>query len=119
VIQYRQEAGMTSCTGCGAEIERAFRFCPWCGRAQRLKLTEFFLGHPAVEGGVRRALRVSRYFGEEPMERHVRFSVWSESGTGKTRVEAAVSLDEDEAERVARFLGSGEDARQPDGRLQA
>jgi hypothetical protein len=110
---------MTSCTGCGAEIERAFRFCPWCGRAQRLKLTEFFLGHPAVEGGMRRALRVSRYFGEEPMERHVRFSVWSESGSGRTRVEAAVSLDEEEAERVARFLGSGEGAQEPDGRLQA
>lgn len=33
--------------------------------------------------------------------RHVRFSVWDESG----RAEAAVSLSEDEADRLARFLG--------------
>jgi hypothetical protein len=40
---------------------------------------------------------VSRYFDEDP---HVRFSVWDESG----RAEAAVSLGELEAARVARFL---------------
>jgi hypothetical protein len=41
---------------------------------------------------------VSRYYDEDP---HVRFSVWDESG----RAEAAVSLGELEAARVARFLG--------------
>jgi hypothetical protein len=85
-------------------VEAAFRFCPWCGHAQRLKLTEFFFGHAGIEGDSRRALRVSRYLGDEAEERHVRFSVWSEAANARTRVEAAVSLDEDEAERVARFL---------------
>jgi hypothetical protein len=99
---------MVSCRDCGGEIEGAFRFCPWCGRAQRSKLTEFFFGHAGIEGDARRALRVSRYLGDEPEERHVRFSVWSESEVGRTRVEAAVSLDEDEAERVARFLAAEE-----------
>jgi hypothetical protein len=99
---------MVSCKDCGTEIESAFRFCPWCGRAQRVKVTEFFFGHAAIEGDARRALRISRYLGEETDERHVRFSVWSESEVGKTRVEAAVSLDESEAERVAHFLAAEE-----------
>ena len=99
---------MVNCKDCGTEIESAFRFCPWCGRAQRVKVTEFFFGHTAIEGDARRALRVSRYLGAETDERHVRFSVWSESEVGKTRVEAAVSLDESEAERVARFLAAEE-----------
>jgi hypothetical protein len=98
-----EEAGVASCKHCGSEIQGEFRFCPWCGHTQRLKLTEFFFGHATIEGA-RRALRVSRYLGDELEERHVRFSVWSDSGRGQTKVEAAVSLDEDEAERVARFL---------------
>jgi hypothetical protein len=85
-------------------VEAAFRFCPWCGHAQRLKLTEFFFGHAGIEGDARRALRISRYLGDELEERHVRFSVWSEAPPGRPRVEAVVSLDDDEAERVARFL---------------
>jgi zinc-ribbon domain len=97
-----------SCKQCGSEIERDFRFCPWCGRAQRLKLTEFFAGHPSIEGEAHRALRVSRYLGESETDRHVRFSVWSELAPGKTRVEAAVSLEAEEAERVARFLETSE-----------
>jgi hypothetical protein len=100
---------MASCKQCGTEIEGAFRFCPWCGQVQRLKLTEFFVGHPGIEAGSGRALRISRYFGEEADERHVRFSVWSEAAAGQTRVEAAVSLDEDEAGRVARFLATSDD----------
>jgi hypothetical protein len=95
---------MTRCGQCAGEVDSAYRFCPWCGHAQRLKVTEFFFGHEAVEGSARRALRVSRYLGDEPAERHVRFSVWDEGDPGKTRVEAAVSLDESEADRVARFL---------------
>jgi hypothetical protein len=96
---------MTRCRQCAGEVDSAYRFCPWCGHAQRLKITEFFAGHEAVEGSARRALRVSRYLGDEA-DRHVRFSVWSEADPGHTRVEAAVSLDESEADRVARFLAA-------------
>jgi len=98
------EGTMASCKQCGTEIERLFRFCPWCGQVQRLKLTEFFFGHAGIEEGSRRALRISRYFGDADDERHVRFSVWSEVAAGGAKVEAAVSLDENEADRVARFL---------------
>ncbi len=54
---------------------------------------EFFGGFGSDSG---RALRVSRYVDE----RHVRFSVWDESGTA----EAALSIDEAEAQRLAAFL---------------
>lgn len=87
------------CRQCGTEIEERFRFCPWCAAPQRLKLTEFFAAHERDRG---KALRVSRYLGEE---RHVRFSVWDEQGVA----EAAVSLDEPEARRLARFLGATHD----------
>jgi hypothetical protein len=43
-----------------------------------------------------RALRVSRYL----PERRVRLSVWDENGTAR----AAVSLDDDEAARLAAYL---------------
>jgi hypothetical protein len=82
-----------ACTTCGEELEARFRFCPWCGTAQRRKIVEFFWPHPNSPG---RALRVSRYLGEEPQ---VRFSVWDD---GVAR--AAVSLAEDEARRLAAFL---------------
>ena len=42
---------------------------------------------------------MSRYLTEDP---HVRFSVWSVRGVA----EAAVSLEEDEAERLAAFLAT-------------
>jgi hypothetical protein len=84
---------MAGCAACGEELEARFRFCPWCGAAQRRKLVEFFWPHPLSAG---RALRVSRYLGDE---RHVRFSVW-ENGIAR----AAVSLDEAEASRLAGFL---------------
>jgi hypothetical protein len=93
---------MPECMGCGGELEESFRFCPWCARPQRLKVTEFFAGHAAVEGVGRRALRVSRYL----REHHVRFSVWSEAGPERSRVEAAVSLDESEAARLSAFLAA-------------
>jgi hypothetical protein len=86
---------MRPCPVCGGELAKAFRFCPWCAAPARRKLVEFFPARAAEHG---RALRVSRYLGEE---RHVRFSVWDEGG----RALAAVSLDEDEAERVRSFLG--------------
>jgi hypothetical protein len=49
-----------------------------------------------VDADSKRALRVSRYL----PERRVRFSVWDEGGTAR----AAVSLDEDEAVRLAEFV---------------
>ena len=85
---------MGRCAGCGSEVEPRFRFCPWCAAPQRRKLVEFFRAHPRDAG---RALRVSHYLGEE---RHVRFSVWDERGVA----EAAISLEEEEAARLARFL---------------
>ena len=98
---------MRACVHCGAEVETAFRFCPWCAAPQRLKVVEFFRGHPVVERDRGKALRVSRYLG--PKERHVRFSVWSDRGVA----EAAVSLDEDEAGRLRRFLADGPPPRPP------
>ena len=85
---------MAPCAQCGGEVEERCRYCPWCAAPQRRKLVEFFRAHERDHG---KALRVSRYLDE----RHVRFSVWDESG----RAEAAVSLDEREAGRLARFLG--------------
>ena len=98
---------MRPCTQCGAEVEGAFRFCPWCAAPQRLKVVEFFRGHPVVERDRGKALRVSRYLG--PKDRHVRFSVWSDRGVA----EAAVSLDEHEARRLRRFLGDAPPPRPP------
>jgi hypothetical protein len=92
------------CAECGGELATAFRFCPWCAAPQRSKLVEFFRGHPRDHG---RALRVSRYLTEDPQ---VRFSVWSPDGVA----EAAVSLEEHEAERLADFLSvPGEARREP------
>jgi hypothetical protein len=61
-----------------------------------MKVTELFGG---ADG---KALRVSRYFGDE--ESQVRVSVWSEALGRHLRADAAVSLTEDEAHRLARFL---------------
>jgi len=87
---------MRVCADCGGELEASYRFCPWCASPQRSKLVEFFRAHPRDLG---RALRVSRYLTEDP---HVRFSVWSSEGVA----EAAVSLEEEEAERLASFLAA-------------
>jgi hypothetical protein len=85
---------VAQCRHCGAEIELEFRYCPWCAHPQRRKLVEFFRG---ADDDERRALRVSRYL----PEKRVRFSVWDETGTAR----AVVSLDEEEAARLASFLG--------------
>jgi hypothetical protein len=84
---------MPGCAGCGNDIEARFRFCPWCGLVQRRKIVEFFWPHRNSAG---RALRVTRYIGDDP---HVRFSVWDD---GVAR--AAVSVTDEEAERLADFL---------------
>jgi hypothetical protein len=87
-----------SCVQCGQQVEPAFRYCPWCGSAQRRKLVEFFRGHDDFDHG--RSLRVSRYFRTTEQEPHVRFSVWSEAGVAQ----AAVSIDEDEAARLGALI---------------
>ncbi len=96
---------MRACASCRGDVDERFRFCPWCAEPQRLKLVEFFRPHPIDRG---KALRVSRYLGDEP---HVRFSVWDEEGVAR----AAVSLDVTEAGRLARFLGGvrGRPRRRP------
>ncbi|HUQ23400.1 MAG TPA: hypothetical protein VM049_10355 [Gaiellaceae bacterium] len=99
---------MHACSQCGGSIGDAYRYCPWCARPQRAKLVEFFSGTMAERG---KALRVSRYTDE----RHVRFSVWDESGIAQ----AAVSIDEREAARLAAFLGLRERAGSLLDRLRA
>src|SRR5204863_7778859 len=93
-----KEARMRDCPECGGPVEARFHYCPWCSAPQRRKLVEFFRPHEELEGDQGKALRVSRYFGSSEPERHVRFSVWNETGSP----EAAVSLDEEEAQRLAR-----------------
>jgi hypothetical protein len=88
------------CPECGGPVEATFHYCPWCSAPQRRKLVEFFRPHEDVEADRGKALRVSRYFGTTEPERHVRFSVWNETGSA----EAAVSLGEEEAQRLARFI---------------
>jgi hypothetical protein len=90
---------MRTCRACGNGVEDRFRYCPWCAVPQRRKLVEFFAPHPSVEGDAQKALRVSRYFGDEDIEPQVRFSIWSVDSA-----EAAVSLTNEEAARVAAFL---------------
>jgi hypothetical protein len=65
-----------------------------------MKVVEFFRPHPRIDAG--RALRVSRYL-DGPEEQHVRVSVWRESDE-YARAEAAISLDQSEAKRLADFL---------------
>ena len=65
---------------------------------------EFFQAHARDDG---RALRVSWYLDDDPQ---VRFSVWGPDGVAQ----AAVSLEDDEAERLADFLSApGEPRREP------
>ena len=95
------------CPACAGELQSRFRFCPWCARPLRLKLVEFFRPHASIDADRAKALRVSRYIGPEPQDRHVRFSVWDES-TPRPQATAAVSLDEGEARRLAEFVLSAE-----------
>jgi len=88
-----------ACRHCGNRLEDRFRFCPWCAAPQRRKVVEFFAPHPAVPGDVHKALRISQYFGDVETVPQFRFSIWSEESA-----DAAVSLTEEEAERVSSFL---------------
>src|ERR671929_1990251 len=87
---------MRECRSCGSSFDERFRFCPWCGALQRLKIVEYFGGYAVASGETDKGLRVSRYL---TVPGHVRFSVW-----GVGRVEGAVSIDEREALRLASFL---------------
>jgi hypothetical protein len=89
-------------------MEQTFRYCPWCAAPQRLKITELFRPHSAIADGEGRLLRVSRYLGDREEERHVRLSVWEDLGSDRSRAEAAISLDDDEADRLAAFLRESE-----------
>jgi hypothetical protein len=89
-----------SCVRCRRSVEARYRFCPWCAAPQRGKLVEFFPAAPVRDDEAGKALRVSRYLDLGDGPRHVRFSVWHRTGVA----EAAVSLDEAEAARLARFL---------------
>jgi hypothetical protein len=84
------------CPQCQERVEVTFRFCPWCAAPLRRKIVEFFPAALEVPGDHGKALRVSRYV----EERHVRFSIWSESGV----VEGAVSISDEEAARLGRFV---------------
>lgn len=84
---------MRACVTCRGEVQDEFRFCPHCGTPQRVKIVEYFHGHPDVGDG---GLRVSLYLGEP---RHARFSVWHGE-----EAEAAISLGPAETHRLARFL---------------
>jgi hypothetical protein len=84
---------------------------------------EFFAPHPGIAGDAV-ALRVSRYLSGDASQRHTRLSVWN----GEQAL-SAVSLDDAETRRLARFLSEtgtkapiGEDtavmtrSQRPDGR---
>ena len=94
-----ENGGVRTCRACGNGVEDRYRYCPWCAAPQRRKLVEFFAPHPAVEIDAHKALRVSRYFGDDETAPQVRFSIWSVDSA-----EAVVSLSPEEAERVAAFL---------------
>lgn len=90
---------MHTCHHCGNGVEDRFRYCPWCALPQRRKLVEFFAPHPDVDADHAKALRVSRYFGDEETVPQVRFSIWNVDSA-----DAAVSLTEEEAAKLAGFL---------------
>ena len=104
---------MRECPDCGGPVEARFHYCPWCSAPQRRKLVKFFRAHTCIDPDRGKALRVSRYFGWSEEERHVRFSVWNETG----EAEAAVSLDEAEAQRLAAFIRANGAAPAPRQRL--
>ena len=90
---------MHTCRACGNGLEDRFRFCPWCATPQRSKLVEFFAPHPDVPDDHAKALRVSRYFGDDETPSQVRFSIWNVDSA-----DAAMSLTEEEAAKLAGFL---------------
>lgn len=93
---------MRECRSCGSAFDERYRFCPWCGAVQRLKIVEYFAAFPLTGADDTKGLRVSRYLTRPG---HVRFSVWRAG-----EVSGAVSIGEREARRLAAFL-AGTDPR--------
>jgi hypothetical protein len=106
------------CPSCGFRQPDQHRYCVSCGvrlptdllRSRLPKVTQLFAGMPTHPADVPEAvLRVSRYVEDVVFEsaegsvtipgRHARFSVW----VGE-RPECAISLSDEEAARLARFL---------------
>src|SRR2546423_1005109 len=99
---------MQTCRHCGIGVESTFRYCPWCAQPLRRKLVEFFAPHPAVPGDSAKALRVSRYFPAPDTPAQFRFSIWSDDSA-----DAAVSLSDEEAARLAHFLAPTRPRKHP------
>lgn len=106
------------CPACGSEQSDEHRFCAFCGRRLPVELlsrsgrkqTNLFLGIPThPQDAPEPVLRVSRYVDDIEVEsiegsvvipgHHVRFSIWLVD-----RPVCAMSLSDDEAERLAQFL---------------
>ena len=100
---------MPDCPSCAQPVESRHRYCPWCAAPLRSKLVEFFAPHPLIEGRAR-ALRVSRYLGGAPSQRHTRLSIWDTD-----RAVSAISLDPGETRRLGRFLTEAEGGAGTDG----
>jgi len=96
------------CRHCGNSVEDRFRFCPWCAGPQRTKVVEFFAPHPAVTADSSKGLRVSRYFGDADRPPQLRLSIWSGESA-----DAAISLAEEEASRLAQFIAPMPAPRRP------
>jgi hypothetical protein len=118
------------CPGCGTGQSAEHRFCVACGerlpvdlvRPSGPKVSRWFLSIPvAPDDPPSAALRVSRYLEDVEIttsdgsvrvpSHHVRFSIWIND-----RAVAAISIPDDEADRLADFLGAwipeeGEPAR--------
>jgi hypothetical protein len=88
-----------TCRNCRNAVEDRFRYCPWCAAPQRTKLVEFFAPHPGMPDDRAKALRVSRYLETDERPSQFRFSIWEHD-----RAEAAVSLSDEEAVRLASFV---------------
>jgi hypothetical protein len=108
------------CPQCGTGQPIEHRFCTSCGgrlphdapRPTAPKVSRWFLSIPvAPDDPTSAALRVSRYLEEIEIttedgsvkvpSHHVRFSIWVND-----RAVAAISIPEDEADRLAEFLGA-------------
>jgi hypothetical protein len=71
-------------------------------------VVEFFAPHPAMTADATKGLRVSRYFGDEDRPPQLRFSIWSGESA-----DAAISLSNEEASRLAHFIAPLPQPRKP------
>jgi hypothetical protein len=97
----KKESPVPQCPSCAEPVDRRHRFCPWCAAPLRRKLVEFFAPHAGIADDAV-ALRVSRYLGGDASERHTRLSIWD-----REQAVSAISLDDRETRRLARFLSEG------------